>query len=238
MKKFNYLIKSGANLNTISSYLIYSITSRFNKKKKKNFIQNYKNFLIKKKITHDFFSRNIFDWIDILQDHKTNEFEYLEIGSFEGNSAMFVLENFKNCFLTCVDSWEQLKLNSDSKEGYEHLPIIDIEDNFDDNLRIYSERYKKEKILSDLFFRKNNKFFDVVFIDGSHFADNVFKDCKNSWPILKKNGILILDDYFWKGYEKPEQNPAFAINKFLKEINGEYKIIKLTKFQLFLRKLS
>ena len=79
---------------------------------------------------------------------------------------------------------------------------------------------------------------DVIFIDGSHFADNVFKDCKNSWPILKKEGILILDDYFWKGYEKPEQNPAFAINKFLKEINEEYKIIKLTKFQLFLRKLS
>ena len=117
-----------------------------------------------------------------MQDHKTNEFEYLEIGSFEGNSAMFVLENFKNCFLTCVDSWEQLKLNSDSKEGYEHLPIIDIEDHFDDNLRIYSERYKKEKILSDLFFRKNNKFFDVVFIDDSKFADDVFKDCKNSWP--------------------------------------------------------
>ena len=43
---------------------------------------------------------------------------------------------------------------------------------------------------------------------------------------------------FGKGYEKPEQNPAFAINKFLKEINEEYKIIKLTKFQLFLRKLS
>ena len=55
---------------------------------------------------------------------------------------------------------------------------------------------------------------------------------------VKKKGILILDDYFWKGYEIPEQNPAFAINKFLKEINEEYKIIKLTKFQLFLRKLS
>ena len=48
MKKFNYLIKSGANLNTISSYLSYSITSHFYKKKRKNFIQNYKNFLIKK----------------------------------------------------------------------------------------------------------------------------------------------------------------------------------------------
>ena len=237
MKKFCYLIRSGANLNTISSYLRYSLISHFDKKKRKNFIQNYKDLLIKKKITHDYFSRNVFDWIDVLQDYKTNKFEYLEIGSFEGNSAMFVLENFKNSFLTCVDSWEQLELNSDSREGYEHLPIINIEKNFDDNLRIYLDRYKKEKIPSDLFFKKNKKFFDVVFIDGSHFADNVFKDCKNSWPILKKDGILILDDYFWKSYEKLEQNPAFAINKFLKEISKEYKIIKLTKFQLFLKKL-
>ena len=238
MKKFRYLIKSGANLNIISSYLRYSLISHFNKKKRKNFIQNYKDLLIKKKITHDYFSRNVFDWIDVLQDYKTNKFEYLEIGSFEGNSAMFVLENFKNCFLTCVDSWKQLELNSDSREGYEHLPIINIENNFDDNLKTYPDRYKKEKIFSDLFFRKNKKFFDVVFIDGSHFADNVFKDCKNSWPILKKDGILILDDYFWKGYKKLEQNPAFAVNKFLKEISKEYKIIRLTKFQLFLKKLN
>ena len=48
MKKFNYLIKSGANLNTISSYLSYSITSHFDKKKRKNLIQNYKNLKIAK----------------------------------------------------------------------------------------------------------------------------------------------------------------------------------------------
>ena len=44
MKKFNYLIKSGANLNTISSYLIYSITSHFNKKKEKILYKTIKIF--------------------------------------------------------------------------------------------------------------------------------------------------------------------------------------------------
>lgn len=94
------------------------------------------------------------------------------------------------------------------------------------------------RMTSDEFFSKNKKFFDVIFIDGSHFFDNVFRDCKNSWPILKKNGILILDDYFWTGYKNLQQNPAFAINKFLKQINHEYKIIKLTKFQLYLKKIN
>ena len=51
------------------------------------------------------------------------------------------------------------------------------------------------------------------------------------------DGILILDDYFWARYKKLEENPAFAINKFLKKIPNEYKIIRLSKYQLFLRKI-
>ena len=232
MKKLNYLIKCGANFDLIKSYLIHSLKSHFNKKERKDFIQNYKKVIEQKKISNDYFSRNTFDWIEVLKDYKDKKFDYLEIGSLEGNSAIFVLKNFKNCYLKCVDCWEELDQEADSYEGHKN------EENFDQNLINYSGRFEKNKMLSDLFFKKNSKFFDVIFVDGSHFADDVFKDFKNSWIILKKNGTLILDDYFWKGYKNLQQNPAFAINKFLKEINNEYKIIKLTKFQLFLKKLS
>jgi len=75
-------------------------------------------------------------------------------------------------------------------------------------------------------------------VDGSHYADDVANDCINSWLVLKKNGILILDDFFWTGYDNLENNPAYAINKFLKKIKNEYKIIRLTKFQLFLEKIN
>ena len=70
MKKLNYLIKSGANFNLIKSYLIHSLKSHFNKKKRKDFIQNYKNVIKQKKITDDYFSRNTFDWIEVLEDYK------------------------------------------------------------------------------------------------------------------------------------------------------------------------
>tara|TARA_B100000900_G_C20506792_1_gene686213 strand:- start:291 stop:989 length:699 start_codon:yes stop_codon:yes gene_type:complete len=232
MKKLNYLLKSGANLNLIKSYLIHSFKSHFNKKKRKDFIQDYKEILKQKKITDDYFSRNTFDWILVLKDYINKKFDYLEIGSLEGNSAIFVLENFENCYLNCVDCWEDFNQEVDGYEGHKN------EENFDYNLKQYSGRFRKNKVLSDLFFKKNDKFYDVIFIDGSHFADDVFKDCKNSWSILKKNGTLILDDYFWTGYENLQHNPAFAINKFLKQINHEYKIIKLTKFQLYLKKIN
>ena len=64
----------------------------------------------------------------------------------------------------------------------------------------------------------------------------MLKDCRSSWTNLKKNGILILDDFFWKNYDKIENNPAYAINIFLKEIENSFKIMRLSKFQLFLKK--
>ena len=238
MRKMNYLIGTKSNFNLIVSYLLHSIKLKIVKKNRKKFIKNYQNFLNKKKITYDFFSRNVFDWFDILKRFKDKKFNYLEIGSFEGNSALFILEYFKNSNLVCVDQWKQLYKKDGTKEGYEHFSIDLIEKNFDNNLKDYVSRYTKNKISSDLFFNENNQRFDIIFVDGSHYADDVANDCINSWLVLKKNGILILDDFFWTGYDNLENNPAYAINKFLKKIKNEYKIIRLTKFQLFLEKIN
>jgi len=92
----NYLIATKSNFNLIVSYLLHSIKLKIVKKNRKKFIKNYQNFLNKKKITYDFFSRNVFDWFDILKRFKDKKFNYLEIGSFEGNSALFISEYFKN----------------------------------------------------------------------------------------------------------------------------------------------
>ena len=56
--------------------------------------------------------------------------------------------------------------------------------------------------------------------------------------ILNKEGIMICDDYFWNFYEKIQNNPCFAINEFLNKINGEYKILKVTNSQIFIKKLK
>jgi len=237
MRKIKYLFSSRSNINLIKSYLIHSIKLKLKKKTRKNFIKEYQNFLLEKKITYDYFSRNTFDWYVVLDKFKNEKFKYLEIGSFEGNSALFVMKYFKNSNLVCVDQWKQLYEIDGKREGYEHLPIDSVEKNFDENLKNYTSRFIKMKTSSDLFFNKNNAMFDIIFVDGSHYAKDVWNDCLNSWAILKKNGILILDDYFWKGYDDLKDNPAFAINKFLKKIRKEYKVIKFSKFQLFLKKL-
>ena len=138
----------------------------------------------------------------------------------------------------CVDPWEQLSKEDGSNEGYENIPIQNIENNFDKNLEPHQGKFKKYKMTSEVFFKKNTFDFDVIYIDGSHLAENVLNDCISSWSCLKKNGILILDDFFWNNYDKIQDNPAYAINIFLKEIKNDYKIICLSKFQLFIRKIK
>ena len=47
---------------------------------------------------------------------------------------------------------------------------------------------------SDEFFARNKKKFDIVFIDGLHLHDQVWRDITNSLKFLNKNGMIILHD--------------------------------------------
>tara|TARA_X000001036_G_scaffold223960_1_gene209594 strand:+ start:24 stop:740 length:717 start_codon:yes stop_codon:yes gene_type:complete len=238
MRRIKYLIDSGSSTTLLKKYIVYFFYLHLKKKERKKFINNYRNFYNKKKFTCDFFSQNTFDWINILNEFKKKELNYLEIGSFEGNSALFILNNFNVKSVLCVDPWKQLSKKEGSNEGYEDIPIKIIENNFDENLKPHQGKFKKYKMRSEVFFKKNAFDFDVIYIDGSHLAEDVLKDCRSSWSCLKRDGILILDDFFWNNYDKIEHNPAYAINTFLKEIENNYKIICLSKFQLFIRKIK
>ena len=47
---------------------------------------------------------------------------------------------------------------------------------------------------SDNFFKTNNKIFDIIFIDGLHYFDQVKKDIENALEALSETGIIIIHD--------------------------------------------
>lgn len=49
-------------------------------------------------------------------------------------------------------------------------------------------------LTSDDFFKKNKDTFDVIFIDGLHHADQVYKDIINSLEVLNDDGYIICHD--------------------------------------------
>ena len=50
------------------------------------------------------------------------------------------------------------------------------------------------KLTSDDFFIQNKETFDVVFIDGLHWSEQLYTDIKNSLDILNENGYIICHD--------------------------------------------
>jgi len=203
--KFNFLFKAIKDKFIFEFYLL---------KDNQNIIEHFtKKYQF---IYDDWFSININVWKNYLTPLK--EIKYLEIGSFEGRSAVFVgeLNNVKE--VTCVDIFEG---------SHKHNNI-----NFDLVYKNCSENLKKLNIpnnlikdTSDNFFQKNNKKFNVIYIDGSHFYDDVKKDFINSMNCLDDGGILICDDFLYFSYEKIEQNPIGAILECYENYKKDLEIL-------------
>ena len=228
ISKLIFLAKNNSSTIIYLNYLFYKITSMFYKSKIKYFKKLNKKILKNKKISNDYFSMNAYNFYKSIFDLKIT-FNYLEIGSYEGNSAMFVARNFPKARVNCVDNWH-------STEDYHGQDFNIVEENFDYNVSNF-KNIKKYKNNSDEFFEKNLQKFDVIYVDGYHKNNQVYKDCKNSWRFLNNKGVLICDDYFWNFYEKIENNPCFGINKFLNEIKNNFKVLKVSNTQIFIKKI-
>lgn len=226
--KVSFLYKCKSSLLVIYIFLKAKIKNIFIKSKIKYEKKKHKIFLSKKIISNDYFSANAFYFYDLLIKLPKN-FKYLEIGSYEGNSALYVSTNFPESNVTCVDLWEGV-------EEYEGKDFSIIEKNFDFNLKGLNN-INKIKSTSDIFFIKNKIIFDFIYIDGNHKFDYVFRDCENAWKFLKKGGFLVCDDYIWDYYKELLDNPCYAINSFIKKKNKEIKILSVTNSQIFIKKI-
>ena len=90
-------------------------------------------------------SKNSKEQVQDIINKNFKKFSYLEIGSWEGNSAMFVLKNFNTKSVTCVDSWD---LNDDTHKDKQ----LENFKNFQSNLVEFKDRFLFYKNTSDEFF--------------------------------------------------------------------------------------
>ena len=224
--------------------IIYLFLNRTDLKKIVNFV---KHFFKKVKIDinrDDFYKEKYFDhgdWfihkapliIDYFNNINKNDIiEILEIGSWEGRSACFFINYFKNSTLTCVDTWEG------SPEHFDNdIPDLNsVEKNFDKNVFEFQNRIIKHKMRSKMFFEANKLKFDFIYIDGSHYYDDVLNDAQEGFKVLKKNSYMLFDDYDWNFY-KYGKNPINAINLFLKLNKEKIEIIYISS-QVLIKKIS
>lgn len=165
-----------------------------------------------------------------------NPLNILEIGSWEGRSAIFFLEYFLDSSITCIDTFDG------GQDDYGHnaadLPVI--ERRFEANLSLYAGRVRKltstsTKALAGL--GEEGAQFDLIYIDGGHDRDTVHVDSLLAWPLLKDGGIAIWDDYEGGRSDTIERRPEEAINLFVASRRGQIVILH-RNYQLIARKVS
>lgn len=180
----------------------------FDDLKKKNFTQNWIN-------------SNIYAWLNVLAPLRSQKFEYLEVGSWEGTSAYFMAHHFPQAQLTCIDTWEG------SDEHISDARVQTTEQKFDQNLSPFMDRVTKKKGYSQhVLPHLPLGHYDVIYIDGSHYADDVLTDALGAWMLLKKGGIMIFDDILWKYRGYPcHKRPYKALKLFCSQIRGEYEVL-------------
>ncbi len=178
-----------------------------------------------KTFTTDWSSSNYAHWARNCEKFRQRAVSVLEIGSWEGRSAIFFLEFLPKCRISCIDTFA-------AGPGYAYLGdavVNSIEARFDSNLSPYRDRVRKltSRSLPALDqLAQENATFDLIYIDGSHARDDVLMDSVQAWRLLAPNGICIWDDYTWGLPDMPSaERPQHAIDAFLDSHADEFQIL-------------
>ena len=163
-------------------------------------------------------------------NHIDKETKILEIGTYTGISLIHIIKLIPNSIGYGLDKWK----NSETQ-----IDTLQIEKSFYNNIhneglsnRIFGIKSSSTDKLIE--FIKNNTQFNFININGSHLLD-CYTDFVNSWYILEKGGIIVID-YLYKKDENVLHSPFEAVNHFLKVFEGNYKILHIG-YRIFLEKI-
>ena len=216
------------------------------------------------------FTKDWFNWAPPVWEQlipllpKSNR-SFLEIGSFEGRSMVWIVENMMNSgdWIDCVDTWEGGEEHADEDMGsvearFNHnveqaIHPSDIRESrpemalghtsyyginkHGDSVRIYKYKCRSTEHLSSKLNHAVDckNLYDFIYIDGSHTAPDVLTDACMAWPLLKPKGRMVFDDYMWGNPRDALHRPKIAIDAFT-NIFGETAEIVHVGYQLVVRK--
>jgi len=181
--------------------------------------------------TTNWFSHNIPVWQKVFAPFKGKpDLRYLEIGVYEGRSAIWMLENVlthPTARLTGIDIFEG---------PYKDRYLANLERSGSSDKATTVTGYS-QLALRELPFNS----FDIIYIDGSHAKDDVLEDAVLCWRLLKDGGVLIFDDYRWCGIFILGTSDSFgdsckpAIEPFVQCFDRHFEVIH-NSYQLIVRK--
>jgi predicted O-methyltransferase YrrM len=189
--------------------------------------------------TQDWFSEKnpekvVLQFEEFLSEFKGKPCMFLEIGSFEGMSTIWMLENIlteESSQIFCIDAWAEWTgdafvrfVSNINKTGFRNKVHI-VKGDSSEELRVFPNHY-----------------FDFIYVDGNHDEKAVIKDAIGSFRVLKRGGIIAFDDYLL-GVRYPNSHGSKAMNGsakkaidyFIETFKDELDVIH-NDYQLWIRK--
>jgi predicted O-methyltransferase YrrM len=170
-------------------------------------------------------------WEDVLAPLRGKPgLRYLEIGVFEGRSLLWMFE----------------RVLTDASTTATAIDVFagDYAATFDANIaaaKLGKRVTKKIGPSAQVLRAMGDERFDVIYIDGSHTADDVLADAVLTWPMVEVGGLVIFDDYEWTGRGKGEGvlpvelRPHLAIDAFITAYRQEIEVVH-RGYQVIVRK--
>ena len=181
--------------------------------------------------------------------------KFLEIGSFEGRSMAWIIENMvaddaEPHSVVCIDTWEGSEEHTEGQLGE------DLFGRFLHNKHVAQDKYwartknaaaqsmveavkgKSADLLPHILsnWSGSRESYDFIYIDGSHTAPAVLTDACMAWPLLKPKGIMVFDDYNWMPSPRDIlHRPKLAIDAFMNIFAEEVEVIHVG-YQMVIRK--
>jgi len=165
-------------------------------------------------------------WDELLP--KLNPRKVLEIGSYEGASACYLIDKLasqNDIELHCVDTWaggvehtaDETDMSKVEGRFLHNISLATQQAKY--NVELYVHKEPSDLCLAKLLARGERSSFDFIYVDGSHQAPDVLSDAVLGFKLLRTGGVMVFDDYLWfedlPGGRDPLRSPKPAIDAFV-----------------------
>lgn len=156
---------------------------------------------------------------------------YLEIGVFYGIHLFDVARTFPSAQLYGVDPWLDYEEYPEYK-GQQNTIFNGFQRNLSkcpDKSRIQAYRGFSNDIVPQF----PNDYFDIIFVDGNHETEYVYKDGCMSFEKTKSGGYIVFDDMDEKDWPQTRE----GVRQFEKEFEGKIEMVVNLTAQIVFKKL-
>lgn len=160
--------------------------------------------------TQDWFSHNL-PGLESVMKMLPKRRRFLEVGAFEGRSTLWFYDQMEpgTCRqIDVIDTWG-------GSEEHFGIDFNEVKRRFDENTSKISKLVYEGTLFEFVCEGHVDDPYDFIYIDGSHQAADVLADACMAWPMLKKRGIMVFDDYLWGFNEDPIHTPKMAVDAFM-----------------------